>query len=207
MADISFRGRDIEVGGRANRPPYSTSGIRDRHALPSRSDRQSRWVRRMPLAERFVVFVDDEGALRSDWISADRSGCPATSSRRADRTRIRQSVVGVKAFCGVILAWTRSTLTPTDWATSKALSMKCFRSAAPRPCPLCLESTAIRASGLQASLQVGSAAWTSVWTIGVSKLSPTRRRQRLHVSRFRRRPTCDYCRSPGSCGHGGSTTD
>jgi hypothetical protein len=36
------------------------------YLVVARPDRKSGWVRRVPLAERFVVFVDDEGVLRTD---------------------------------------------------------------------------------------------------------------------------------------------
>jgi hypothetical protein len=43
--------------------PFGGDGA---YLVVARPDRKSGWVRRVPLAERFVVFVDDEGVLRTD---------------------------------------------------------------------------------------------------------------------------------------------
>jgi hypothetical protein len=43
--------------------PFGSDGA---YLVVARPDRKSGWVRRVPLAERFVVFVDDEGVLRTD---------------------------------------------------------------------------------------------------------------------------------------------
>jgi hypothetical protein len=43
--------------------PFGTEGA---HLVVARPDRVSGWVRRVPLAEEFVVSVDGEGALRAD---------------------------------------------------------------------------------------------------------------------------------------------
>lgn len=43
--------------------PFGTEGA---YLVVARPDRKSGWALRVPLAERFVVFVDDEGTLRTD---------------------------------------------------------------------------------------------------------------------------------------------
>jgi hypothetical protein len=43
--------------------PFGSDGA---YLVVSRPDRKSGWVRRVPLVERFVVFVDVEGVLRTD---------------------------------------------------------------------------------------------------------------------------------------------
>jgi hypothetical protein len=43
--------------------PFGTEGV---YLVVVGSDRESGWVRRVPLAEEFVVSVDDEGTLRTD---------------------------------------------------------------------------------------------------------------------------------------------
>jgi hypothetical protein len=43
--------------------PFGTDGA---YLVVSRPDRKSGWALRIPLAERFTVFVDDEGVLRTD---------------------------------------------------------------------------------------------------------------------------------------------
>jgi hypothetical protein len=43
--------------------PFGTDGA---YLVVAHPDRQSGWVRRIPLAEEFVVSVDDEGTLRTD---------------------------------------------------------------------------------------------------------------------------------------------
>ena len=43
--------------------PFGTEGA---YLVVVGSDRESGWVRRVPLAEEFVVSVDDEGTLRTD---------------------------------------------------------------------------------------------------------------------------------------------
>ena len=43
--------------------PFGTEGA---YLVVARPDRKSGWAPRVPLAERFVVFVDDEGVLRTD---------------------------------------------------------------------------------------------------------------------------------------------
>jgi hypothetical protein len=43
--------------------PFGGDGA---YLVVTRPDRKAGWVRRVPLAERFVVFVDDEDVLRTD---------------------------------------------------------------------------------------------------------------------------------------------
>ena len=46
--------------------PLGPFGSHGGYLVVARPDHKSGWVRRVPLAERFVVFVDDEGVLRTD---------------------------------------------------------------------------------------------------------------------------------------------
>jgi hypothetical protein len=46
--------------------PLGGFGDDGAYLIVARPDRRSGWVRRIPLAERFVVGVDDEGVLRTD---------------------------------------------------------------------------------------------------------------------------------------------
>jgi hypothetical protein len=46
--------------------PLGAFGGDGAYLVVARPDRKSGWARRVPLAERFVVFVDDEGVLRTD---------------------------------------------------------------------------------------------------------------------------------------------
>ena len=46
--------------------PVGSFGSDGAYLVVARPDRKSGWARRVPLAERFVLFVDDEGVLRTD---------------------------------------------------------------------------------------------------------------------------------------------
>lgn len=46
--------------------PVGEFGSDGAYLLVSRGDGASAWVRRVPLAEKFLVYVDDEGVLRTD---------------------------------------------------------------------------------------------------------------------------------------------
>lgn len=46
--------------------PSGRFGTEGAYLVVARPDRKSGWAVRVPLAERFVVFVDDEGVLRTD---------------------------------------------------------------------------------------------------------------------------------------------
>jgi hypothetical protein len=46
--------------------PLGRFGTEGAYLVVTRPDRKSGWALRVPLAERFVVFVDDEGVLRTD---------------------------------------------------------------------------------------------------------------------------------------------
>ena len=54
--------------------PAGRFGSEGAYLVVARADRKSGWALRVPLAERFVVFVDDEGVLRTDQRTESEAG-------------------------------------------------------------------------------------------------------------------------------------
>jgi hypothetical protein len=70
------------------RSPVGPLGTEGAYLIVSQADRVSGWVRRVPLAENFVVWVDEEGTLRADHDLAFRK-IPVVQLRyRIDRIRL-----------------------------------------------------------------------------------------------------------------------
>ena len=55
-----------DCGGLRLVSPLSTFGDDGAYLIVARRDRQAGWVRRVPLAEAFAVYVDEDGVLRAD---------------------------------------------------------------------------------------------------------------------------------------------
>jgi hypothetical protein len=90
--DISSKRKAYQARRTSQSEPASTSGAPDHQALPSRSDRKSGQVRRVRLAERFVVFLDDEGvscALTMNSISARFRTCDFAIGRKLTGRRAK----------------------------------------------------------------------------------------------------------------------
>jgi hypothetical protein len=63
---VFLRPENRPDGGLVLASPIGPFGTEGAYLVVSRADRQTGWVMRVPLAEEFVLSVDDEGILRTD---------------------------------------------------------------------------------------------------------------------------------------------